>query len=205
MTKKRLVDLISNEYTEITENFLTDVFKKKIVHKPINRPNSDVVKLIYQELPVLKTIGDEKYYSVYVEQVFKFSNVNKILFHGSKSSSKIEQFNVPILFFTDNYTYAKKYGKNIIFSVINLQNPYIDYKVPIVSIPYEIAQKSLKDKKFLDPAYIKEKTDHDGVIGIDLGQPSGDTFVVFKPENTHNLGTEKDLNGFRSFMKSIKK
>jgi len=166
----------------------------------------DGVKELFNENPILASIGSPEQYSQYLDTIFPDSKVKHIVYHRTKSE-KFDVFNNGTENYLKNDTYTKDgiyfnnninsgkevYGKNIIAALVNIKNPYLFKEEPLFAKegdnPKNLSINSI-DKNKLD--------DEDGVL-FKLGL-KGQT-IVFEPNQIHILGSKDDIIGFENFVK----
>jgi len=124
-----------------------------------------------------------------------------LVYHGSKITSDIRQFNSGVTYTTTDYNYALKnfaFGakENVYPLFVKIDNPLDADKEgkTIMDLPEEIA---LKSKDFLAPRFIKEwlGKNFDGVYGTDsFGKAAdvseGKVYVAFEPNQIKSLYNE---------------
>jgi hypothetical protein len=178
---------------------------KKIDEQSINK--------VFEANPELTNIGSAQQYSEYLDTIFPDTKVKDIVYHGSKTKKPTEGFletaiggNNKVLgagkgfYFTKDIDYSKNYGDTT-FSILDVKSP-IDFN----SSQYDSAEELEKAAKELP---------NKGDAVIDLREnkyyPQGEEklktsaspdYVVFKPEQIYTLGSDKDIEGFKNFVKS---
>jgi len=212
-------------YTRFEEerNSPLDFFTDDYSDAPFNKSETSTkegVQELFDSNRELASIGTAAQYSAYLDSIFPDSQVKDIVYHGSdkvlsnvRSLSKEErnfkdQFQIEDgIFFSreiegSSYS-ANEYGDVITPAIVNVQNPelstYYNTKVgkklknsdsllgtQIGLKPEDTIEDSLKR---FNESY--EKTDFNSWSNI---------VVVFKPEQVHILGSEKDVENFKKFV-----
>ena len=157
------------------------------------------VDFVFEQNPELANIGTQEQYSEYLDTVFPDSMVKQIMYHGSpigKIAEIDKRFAITYWSTTLEYVRSSNLWKNnITQAILNIRNPLFTNKL-LASAPPEVTE-------FLSPAYTSEE--YDSVIGVDAGQQlvGGKTIAVKnKQVDTHILGSKKDIEGFKKFVKS---
>tara|TARA_R110000764_G_scaffold54898_1_gene119732 strand:- start:4590 stop:21956 length:17367 start_codon:yes stop_codon:yes gene_type:complete len=204
-----------------TEGYLSDLLPKQ--------PNEvkEGVSEVFKENSELSSIGTEQEYSDYLDSVFPDSEVNDIVYHGSKNkfdtfdksklgsntnpTKEFPQFNDSYLgfHFTSNPEYYKNRHE---FGTKHEQN-LNEYSVLLnIKNPKDIADKdpfSQNDISYINPEDVKDNDSiiHDYLDKVDFskGEKTNiytNNYVVFEPEQIHILGSKKDIEGFKEFVGS---
>lgn len=162
---------------------------------------------LFESNPELASIGTPELYSQYLDTIFPYSKVKDIVYHGSPSKHDVfktvdenareERFKHVGAMFTSDKNYVSAFGENLYNVVLNIKNP--------VSLPDNTGINST----FVATQYYSKWKDEniDSVIGhdalLDLDNISeGTEYVVFEPEQIHILGSQKDIKGFKDFIRN---
>ena len=203
-----IVDRFKGYYSKAS----IDIFEKvsdKIISGDIGamyaKNIEGAVRLFYDN-PELASIGSEEQYMIYLNTIFSKSKIRNIVYHGTGAFDKITELKTfqDKIYFTDEYTAASyanwdafnrgehdpevKTGFQVIPAMINLENPVY-----------------LNNVNFKETEVNKEG---DGIIGTNIIDPLNGTetqYIVRNSEQVHILGSEKDINNFREFMKTAPK
>lgn len=107
--------------------------EKSTIEKPKIKEGVDFVFKHHQELA---DIGTKEQYSEYLKNIFPETEVKDIVYHGTASKEKIEDFNfgksnfANAIFFTKNYSFAKSFAYDDVRDgqvqeqVLNIRNPF---------------------------------------------------------------------------------
>jgi hypothetical protein len=128
-------------------------------------------------------------YSKYLDTIFPDSKFKDIVYHGGKLHDKNH-------YFSKSLTYAKRYGDQLIISLLNIKNP--EYTSNILKSgniirgePKNILPSFLNySKKIFVPL------DKDSVINN-----VHEEIVVFELSQIHILGSKQDIENFKKFVK----
>ncbi len=156
-------------------------------------PNKEGVDFVFNQNPELSEIGTKEQYSEYLDTIFPESKVKDILYHGGETNKFIEREEGS--YFTKSIDYAKNNGNNIVTVKINIQK---GARIPTIS------------KTAIAIDFKEELKDFDGVVGEEAFgivekngksfMAKGESYVVFKPEQIHILGSNDDVQNFREFI-----
>jgi hypothetical protein len=163
---------------------------------------------VYGSKDEIKTIGDEKQYETYVQNIFPESKVNAVMYHQTTKDFDLKSFDKSrTMYFTSSKQgHFSEDGKTISV-VVNLKNPkYVDAN--------EITRKTSKElvKEYEDQGYdgliatpeIYEQRIKDN--GLDPKDYADDLkfpeVLVFNPEQIHELGSEADVESFKEYERS---
>lgn len=189
------------------------------------------VQELFDSNTKLADIGTPEQYSEYLDTIFPNSKVKDIVYHGT-NSDVFEKFNttrekpkrdiVPSdgIFFSydkeassDNGFGASHWGKNIIASVVDVQNPEVstmyntfrgvrENKTSDSILGTTIGEESPS----IDSALKKWNTTTEKIKSevLNKGQKNSwvRTVVVFDQNQGHVLGSNEDLQGFKKFVTS---
>jgi len=179
------------------KQFIKTILKEYYSH-------NNIIDDLFEQNPELKSIGTKEQYSNYLKTIFPNSKIKEIVFHGTMEQMiPKDNFKGYITYFTNSKNYAETFGfpvnRKIVAALINIQNPYIAPS-ELADVPEEIHDTD----KFTNPRLIKYygNSEHDSVIGVDAGQKNGQTFAIFEPEQIHILNNNKDIEGFRKFVRN---
>jgi len=199
-----VLDWFKGEYTKAN----IDIFNEVAIAVSSGSVGGSYIRVkegvsnVFESSPELADIGSKQQYSAYLDTVFPNSKVKDIVYHGSRGVNKIEKFQFSGIekfsqaalkeentgmFFTDDIYIAATYGDGTYEGTYKV---LLDIKNPIK--PKEDVT-SVSVKKYIGK--------HDGVIGLEPDHP-GNNYVVFEPEQIHILGSQKDIEGFKQFMKN---
>jgi len=175
----------------------------KLLIEAINEDSKRKLEDLFKENPEFASTGTIDQYMDYLGTIFPSSKIKDIMYHGATEQRlpKDGKFKGYVTYFTDNKNYAQTFGfsvnRKIIMAVLDVNKPYMAPS-ELADVPEEIHNTDV----MTNPRIIKRgKSDHDAVIGKDAGQKEGYTVAVFEPDQIHVLGTPKDLEGFRSYVK----
>ena len=149
----------------------------------------------------LSTIGTPEQYSQYLNTIFPNSQVKDILYHGTASPTTITKLKPQNgrIYFSDDLT-AARYASwdqdnrnqfepesltrlQVVPAIVNLVNP-----VRLDSVNFKETETNKQG---------------DGIIGTNIQDPLGgreNQILVRNSEQVYELGTAKDIQGFRAFV-----
>lgn len=191
-----------------------------IIKEHIGENIQDGIDYVFNVNPHLALIGNKKEYNSYLDSIFPDTKVKDIVYHRTKSKTPFENFD---LSFAKNYG---DYGKGFYFApmdkIKNIWNNSALNKSTNIIIPVKLNII----KPFIDPSdrsntefenFINKNPDegvrsyaklyHDSVIDFydetrsDFKGGTPLQYFVFQPNQTHILGSEKDMNGFKKYMR----
>jgi hypothetical protein len=184
---------------------------RKMINK-VENVNNDIesgIDFLFNQYPILNDIGTKEQYNKYLDTVFPNSKVKKILYHRTPQEfkkfkkSKIKDSNAKRFYFSPFDT--GRYGKNLKLVILNIENLAIPYddafiKDLINRHPEYIANKS---EHFYLPAQIYVNADKYGFDGVYAYEGTNDDeYSVYEPNQIHILGTKKDMESFKKFVKT---
>lgn len=157
---------------------------------------------LFEKNDELGKIGSKLNYLRYLTTIFPESLVDEIVFHGTMKSliPKDGKFNGYVTYFSTDESYSRTFGfpvnREVVMALIDVRRPFLA-KLEISDVPEE-----LHGKEYINPRFIKrDKNEFDSVIGVDLGQKTGKTIAVFEPNQILLLGSQKDIEKFRNYLK----
>ena len=159
------------------------------------------MSVVFNAIPKLATIGTQEQYSKYLDTIFPDSQYKDIVYHGTASPEKIEKFRAQKdrIYFSDDVT-AARYASWDDFNR-SQYDPESPTKLQVIPAVIRLTNPVLLDNvNFRETETNKEG---DGIIGTNIADPLGGTenqIVVRTPEQTHILGTQEDIEGFRNFV-----
>jgi len=163
--------------------------------EPVGEVKEGVAEL-FESNPELASIGTQEQYSQYLNTVFPNSKVKDIVYHGSTSKEKFENFKLKYgndesfqgFYFADtkfqSEGIAGKEGR--VFPVLLNANPKLG-EFGITAIKEDINQAKIEGYNSL--------REEDELRGKDFN-----TTIVFEPEQIHILGGKEDIEGFKNFV-----
>jgi len=178
--------------------------------KNLEKKIKEGVDFVFEQNLELERVGTKEQYSEYLDTIFPNSKVKDILYHGTKDNISNFNKNEEGIFFSLDKEYAKLHGviksnyydvndtstytHNVIAVIVNIKNP----EYPQISISTRKGHTN-----YFNP---KDKKDNvDGVIGKDAyAESKGNSVVVFEPEQLHILGSDQDLENFKTFVQDEK-
>lgn len=187
------------------------------------------VESLFDKMPALKDVGTTSQYENYLQSIFPGSRHKNIVYRANSKGIATSGNKVGGLWFADSEeavtNFAKEFGREeapVAMAVVNMSNPKVygsfwdDFVAEegavierllehndIVTVE-KIAKGSTSMKNVLsamlaaeghDSFFIGDDTWNDGEYRSD-----GEQFVVFKDTQVHELGTEKDIEGFNAFV-----
>lgn len=183
----------------------------------------DAIGFLYQNYPILSEIGSPQEYLQYINLIFPNSKVKEILYHGSNVEN-IDKFRAgPGSFGTGVYLQTKHgqyhtgtFGKHVYSVIINTKQPYTFYSSfkgtdgVLNNLWLQLRDKheksnTLEDLKDDFANEIRSQGYDSLKIQInDTKYSDKDEFfyLIYDPDNTHILGGNKDIEGFKNFKQS---
>lgn len=197
-------DLVSDTTRSDYAENLWKSFERKGKAIRVGDPNTKYRWAYYYKFIVDNTITPQQeqqaqqLYSKYLDTIFPDSKIKDIVYHGSpigKIAEIDKRYTVTYWSTAVDYVRSRNLWKNnITQAILDIKNPLFTDKL-LASVPPEVTE-------FLSPAYTAEE--YDSVIGVDAGQQfvGGRTIAVKnKQVDTHILGSKKDIEGFKKFVK----
>ena len=188
----------------------SEAFGKQDINESANRiwksllnKGYAVDKGSYFEIQLKNKQQTQQLYSQYLDTIFPDSKVKDIVYHGS-SIKKLEEIDKRfyVTYYTNNIEYVKSFNlknKYISAAIVNINNPLYTNKPIADAIP--------EDLTYTSPRYTEDI--YDSVIGKDAGydmitqQTEGYTIAVKNNVvDTHILGSQQDIEGFKEFVSS---
>jgi hypothetical protein len=152
----------------------------------------------------LKGIGSKEEYEKYLSTIFPDSQVKEVVYHGTMKGSKMKEEGAKgfVTYFSTDHEYANTFGfpvnREVYMAKVNVKNPYKAH-APLADVPKEVHDSD----EYVNPRIVKNtNSSFDSVIGVDAGQDKGNTIAVFSPEQIHILGSPKDIEGFKKYIKT---
>jgi len=177
-------------------------FEPEALYQESGTPIKPGVQELFDSNPELASIGTPEQYSRYLDTIFPGSQVKDIVYHVNKTGT---------IFLTDNKAfYSTDFGSWLteleeikgkrIPILLNITNPTIvDSYYEFTDRAKEFRESGLGDE-YVTPDEVREKNT-DSVIGRDSGQGADEkTYVTYKKEQVHQLGTKQDIEGFKEFV-----
>jgi hypothetical protein len=180
----------------------------------------DEIGFVFQNHPTLAEIGSPQEYLQYINSIFPSSKVKEILYHGSNAEN-IDKFRVGRgSFGTGVYLQTKHgqyhtgtFGKNVYSAIINSNQPFVFYSSfkghdgVLNDLWLQMRAKHEKSNSLEDLAddfgneIRSQGYDSLKIQTSDTKYSDKDDFyyLVYNPDNIHILGSNKDIEGFRSF------
>lgn len=177
---------------------------------------------IFNENPILSTIGTKEQYSEYLNSIFPESVVKDILYHGTRSGGKFESFDNSNLqkydsgwfgkgfYFTKYLRIAKTYSemptrenevpnRHIHKVIVNSTNPqYINFELKDSNINKKFEENFQDHSKDSGISYKEDK--YGELVGIKQFDTPYTEYRINTNEQIHVLGSEKDIEGFKQFV-----
>ena len=184
------------------KNFIKNIFNKSQVKDTEKVEKKELhikegVGFVFEQNLELIKIGSEEQYSEYIDTIFPDSKVRDIVYHGGDVKEFTEREEGS--YFTKDKNYAENHG-NVIPVILNIKK---GARIPVVS------------KTSIAVDFKDQLKDFDGVVGeeafgiVEKNNKSfiakGEAYVVFKPEQIHILGSEKDIENFKKFVEEKNK
>jgi hypothetical protein len=164
------------------------------------------VDFLFEEYPILATIGKKEHYIKYLETIFPESKVKNIVYHGSRNKfdifdkSKIG-LNYGKLSLGFNFIFgldlAYNYGGNIKSVLVNIKNPIYVKNIDGYTITDVIDNNFQEYKKQL------LNNSFDGILGISIKKEES-VVIVKEQEQIHILGSNEDIQKFKNYIKKNK-
>lgn len=180
---------------------------------------------IFHINPELFEIGTKKQYSDYLKTIFPNSKLQDVYYHRTKSLDRFDSFDknfrkkygdfggdafyfAPLIYIKKIWdSISLKNATNIIYSVkLNVEKPYVSPDdTPKKENDETIGEYLIRRDSFLFNGlkdgtfdsiidYYDDKPPYRGKIPLQI--------LIYEPENIHILGSKKDLDGFRNFVKN---
>jgi len=169
---------------------------------------------VYKNSSELSKIGTEEEYSDYLNTIFPDSKVKDIVYHstnakeieGDKLRPSREGVYGEGIYVQTKQEFGSSFGSNTLSIVIDTKKPFNFYKEngKANDLFTEILEKWRKTNKFyLAEAAKEEFQDEIKKMGYDsiMTEEGGNNkyYILFKPEQTHILGSKQDVEGFKKW------
>jgi hypothetical protein len=195
----KAAEKVSLSESELEEDRCSDKGKGKTWGKGGLKENAT------PEIPKeLSGIGSKEEYEKYLSTIFPDSQVKEVVYHGTMKGSKMKEEGAKgfVTYFSTDHEYANTFGfpvnREVYMAKINVKNPYKAH-APLADVPKEVHDSD----EYVNPRIVKNtNSSFDSVIGVDAGQDKGNTIAVFSPEQIHILGSPKDIEGFKKYIKT---
>jgi hypothetical protein len=169
------------------------------------------IKRIFEQNPELAEIGNKTQYYKYLKTIFPESKVKDILWHRSSQKidlfdkSKTKEINNNRFYFSPFNT--GRYGSQVtrvLLNIKNLANPHnSDFMDDVNKKHPEYTEGKSKYFDLPTQIYVNaKKYEYDGVLAFE--GTNDDEYSVYEPEQIHILGSKKDIEGFKKFIKNTK-
>ena len=166
------------------------------------------VKSVYSENPELKEVGTATQYYKYLKNIFPESKVQDIVYHGGPN--KFTEFKDPSTSGLSHIWFSEKplkdqFGENVYSVILNIKNPLKEFD-------NENYHKEIKNYETpINPKWRNNypltgelpQYKYDGTIRASRVD-EGRSITVRTPEQIHILGSQKDIEGFKKFIKNPK-
>lgn len=166
--------------------------------------------LVFNENPLLSNIGNKEQYSNYLDTIFPSSKAKDIFYHGYSilegrtETNKFDGFNtngknrLNGIYLTKDFNYATEH------SIKHSSVPQLTTMVKdngVVKVVVNVANPIYK-KETIFQEDINIYKNNDSIIGNDTERDGENELVIFNPNQIHILGSKKDIEGFKKYMKS---
>ena len=157
-----------------------------------------VISQLFESTPELVKIGTSDQYAQYLNTIFPDSKVKNIVYHGTDFDKDSIDFKTDRngIFLASTPIYASYFSKedNAFPALVNFKNSY--------------QAKQLTDNIGKDEITEIKSKGYDSVIGkggiSKMEQHQNDLeFIAFDPTQVHILGSSKDIEGFKQFVKPV--
>jgi len=204
-------------------DFLTT---KDIFSTPIYKTNTtttDAIKIkpgvqeLYDSIPELAKLGTVEQYATYLDTIFPNSELKDVLYHGSRSADRFDNFDDNLIgeldtgffgkgiYFSPSSKYAQGYANQAIDKagqlyavIVNLQNPLnTDANQANKNWGTDVI-KNHDGALVTEGAWSNPEINGEEPVGYD---PNALFEVVVKSSSqTHILGSKQDIQGFNNFI-----
>lgn len=202
-----------------TKEDIADIFSE--IEKPaskdnlpeMNRFKKADIETLFEENPSLAKIGSDKEYNAYLLSIFPESKTTYFAYHGTNNKfdnfdEKRQNDNTDKNFTSEGFWFAQTkdeasgYGSNVKTVILNQKNPYVK----------QVSYGKNNERVFADQtdniAKARENGNDSAILDINEGGLEGESpvteLVVFNDNQVHELGTKKDINGFKNFVEKRK-
>jgi len=143
------------------------------------------INFVFEKNPDLSKIGTKEQYEKYLETIIPDSKVKDIVYRGNNIKFDLPTNNNIGIYLTVNKNRAFQYGERITQAIIGTINPY-----------YTNDRPDIYWKRIIDNS--DRLSNHDSIIFKE-----GDE-IISSPSKTHILGSKKDVEGFKKYIKKSK-
>jgi hypothetical protein len=175
----------------------------------MNRMKSKDIKNVFENNPELNKIGNKIQYYKYLKTIFPESKVKEMVYHRGPEKieifdkSKIKKSNHGRFYFSPINT--RRYGQHVTNALLDIKNLAKPGDKDFINELNKKHPEYTKGKSewFHLPAQIYANADKYGFDGVfDFEGTNDDEYSVYHPEQIHILGSKKDLEGFKRFIKN---
>ena len=184
----------------------------KFIEYKVNTPIvREGIKEVFNSTPELSKIGTQQQYSQYLDTIFPNSKVKEIVYRGLNPKYETTTLfkegkneNGEGIYFTTNKEYALRYGDKLTAVILDIKNPKkTEYDSSKLSDKDEVTRMkaiaSFQENIGFQKA--ENNKEFDGIEGRDI-KGTNDEIAVFDKFQIYLLGSEKDIKGFKEFIKS---
>ncbi len=187
--------------------------RKKNYQESINKPAIDA---LFEENPELEKIGTREQYDEYLKTVFPNSIVKEIHYSGIREGASETS-----RYYTNQKDYAAKYGR-VRVVLLDVKNPHNETVYGLHNGVVEVIQRTRmtpeqdaiigKEGPNITMGAIAQEmmqadeegypiTSEEAMLRIaQMDKRKTDVVYMLDNKNTHELGTDKDMRGFRDFV-----
>lgn len=176
---------------------------------------ANVIEEVFNTNPQLRSLGTPEQYSQYLDTIFPDSKVKDIVYHGSKTNKieggKLRPSKEGVYgggIYVQTKDYSGTFGSNKLLLLIDTKKPFIFFKEngQMNDSYREILEKWRKTNKYYFAEAAKEEFRDiiisQGYDSIKTEEGGGNQYyILFEPDQTHILGGEQDIEGFKNFVK----
>jgi hypothetical protein len=188
--------------------------KKKNYENSVNKPAIDA---LFEENPELEKIGTREQYDEYLKNIFPGSVVKAVHYSSIRDNAQRSSN-----YYTTNKEYAQKYGPNLKTVLLNVTNPYEEKEYGIHRMVVSILEKNVltpdqdaiigKEGPNITMSDLAQASEEAIEMGYSFDMTTSalimarngirniDVVYMRNNDQTHELGTSKDLKGFKNFV-----
>ena len=196
----RLIKPIYNAAIETRNALYNNIYVPYKVSRAINiGVNESPVITAYNRNPATKDLGTLWDYQTYLDGIFPNSKVKRILSH-STSSKPFEEFDPKKIkrgfgFYFSPSEHKLPFSRNVLAKV-DIKNPLEVNPSTNRTLSVDGLSRDVNGTKIA-----LKNGGYDGIIGVtNFVNPGEPEIIALRPNQIHILGSNKDLQGFRSFM-----
>ncbi|OGI65921.1 hypothetical protein A2914_01345 [Candidatus Nomurabacteria bacterium RIFCSPLOWO2_01_FULL_41_21] len=173
------------------------------VIKPLENKVKEGVDFVFEQNPELAQIGTKEQYSEYLDTIFPESKIKDIVYHASPN--KFPEFKNPNSSGLSHIWFSEKalkyeFGENVYSVLLNIENPLSEWD-------HNYREEINNYESPTNPDWVNNyhttgelpQFKYDGTIRSSRVD-DGKSITARNPKQIHILGSEQDIEGFKTFV-----